>query len=160
MQYVTSTNKKVDGCVFCAKLSDGVELDRQNYVIFRGRLTITVLNIYPYTTGHLMVLPCKHVAALADVPQSAQVEMMLLASYFTDLLAKAMAPDGFNVGINIGRAAGAGIDSHLHMHIVPRWSGDNNFMAVVGETRVLPEKLEDTYDRIVAALERDPPNLP
>jgi ATP adenylyltransferase len=117
------------------------------------------MNIYPYNPGHLMVLPRQHVSMLVDVPREGQTEMMLLTSYFTQLLRKLMQPDGFNVGLNLGKAAGAGIESHLHMHIVPRWSGDSNFMTVVGETRVLPEELSDTYDRIMQQLKQWPPAL-
>lgn len=148
----------MEGCVFCAKLNDACEFDRENYVVYRGRTTFTVMNIYPYNTGHLMILPRDHVATLRQTSLEAQAEIMRLAAYFTDLLSNLMQPDGFNIGMNIGKAAGAGIDSHLHLHVVPRWSGDSNFMAVIGETRVLPETLTDTYDRIVAALEASPPD--
>ena len=155
-----STQKKAEGCVFCAKLNDDPAHDRENYVVYRGQTTFTVMNIYPYNTGHLMILPCEHVATLSEVSPNVQFEMMTLTSYFTELLSQLLQPDGFNVGINIGRAAGAGIDRHLHIHIVPRWSGDSNFMPVVGETRVLPEELVDTYDRIAAWLKKQPPQIP
>jgi ATP adenylyltransferase len=117
------------------------------------------MNIYPYNTGHLMILPYDHVSLLIGMSAEAQCEMMRLASYFTELLTTVMRPDGFNVGMNLGRAAGAGIDSHLHLHIVPRWSGDSSFMAVVSNTRTLPETLEATYERIVAAMQQYPPQL-
>ncbi len=157
MKYVASTRQPAAGCVFCAKLNDPPSLDRDNYLVYRGQTVFAIMNIYPYNTGHLMVLPNRHVARLSEVPPEVQAEMMALTTYFTELLTDLMHPDGFNIGLNLGRAAGAGIDSHLHIHIVPRWSGDSNFMAVVGETRVLPEDLSDTYDRIVKALRERPP---
>lgn len=157
MKYVASTRQQPEGCVFCAKLNDSSEFDRENYLVFRGQTVFAIMNIYPYNTGHLMILPNQHVARLSDVPLDVQTEMMALTTYFTELLTDLMHPDGFNIGLNLGRAAGAGIDSHLHIHIVPRWSGDSNFMAVVGETRVLPEDLDDTYDRIVKLLQERPP---
>jgi len=159
MKYITSEQKEIDGCVFCAKLEDNVENDRDNLLVYRGSTTFTVMNIYPYNTGHLMVLPNEHVATLPQVSTQAQTEMMRLITYFNELLAEVLKPEGFNVGLNLGKAAGAGIDSHLHMHLVPRWLGDGNFMSVVGNTRVLPELLEDTYDKIVAALQKSPPAL-
>jgi ATP adenylyltransferase len=159
LKYITS-NQKIEGCVFCTALQADLKHDRENYLLFRGRTTFAILNIYPYNTGHLMILPHQHVSTLAETPQEAQVEMIVLTSYFTELLSKVMRPDGFNIGLNIGRAAGAGIDNHLHIHIVPRWNGDSNFMPVVGNTRVLPETLEDTYDRVLAALNESPPQLP
>ncbi len=157
MKYITSNKETVDGCVFCHILYAEARLDRENYLVYRGKTTFTVMNIYPYNPGHLMILPNAHVARLSDVSAAAQFELIAFTSYFTDLLSELMRPDGFNVGINLGRAAGAGIDNHLHIHIVPRWDGDSNFMPVVGETRVLPEELIDTYDRIVTLLKKQPP---
>ena len=160
MNYVTSTHKNTGSCVFCTNFKDDPANDRKNFVIYRGETTFTVMNIYPYNTGHLMVLPQAHTATLAEISSKTQFEMITLASYFTGLLTELMQPDGFNVGLNIGRAAGAGIDSHLHIHVVPRWNGDSNFMPVIGETRVLPEMLSDTYDKIMALLKQHPPQIP
>lgn len=157
MQYITSKKKKVDGCVFCAALNDAADQDRENYLVLRGKTTFTIMNIYPYNTGHLMVLPKLHVSTLIELSQEIHGEMMGYAAYFTELLGNVMGPDGFNVGLNVGREAGAGIDSHLHMHIVPRWNGDSNFMPVIGNTRILPETLEDTYDKIMAGIQDTPP---
>jgi ATP adenylyltransferase len=157
MEYVAATRTKMDGCVFCAKCNDSPEHDRDNFLVYRGKAVFAIMNIYPYNTGHLMILPYQHVATLAEVAPDAQVEMIILTSYFTELLTDLMHPDGFNIGINMGRAAGAGIESHLHVHIVPRWSGDSNFMPVIGETRVLPEELGTTYDRILELLNERPP---
>jgi ATP adenylyltransferase len=156
MKYVL-TEKKKDGCVFCAGLAEGVAHDRENFIVYRAKKPFVVMNIFPYNAGHLMVLPRQHVSTLVDMSPNAQFEMIRLTSYFTELLTGLMRPDGFNVGINLGKAAGAGIDAHLHTHIVPRWAGDSNFMPVIGETRVLPEELGDTYDRIVGAMKNFPP---
>lgn len=159
MNYVTSTQKTMDDCVFCTKLTADSAYDRENLVLYRGKTAFVVMNIYPYNTGHLMVLPNRHVSDLTALPQETQFEIMALITHFAGLLAELMQPDGLNIGINIGRAAGAGIDNHLHVHLVPRWNGDGNFMSVVGNTRVLPEALEDTYDRIMALLKANPPAI-
>lgn len=160
MKYVTSTHKQIEGCIFCNKIATETKQDRENFVVYRGRSTVVMMNLYPYNTGHLMVIPQAHVSTLVEVDAEAQFEMMALTTYFTELLSQLMHPDGFNIGLNIGRAAGAGIDDHLHLHLVPRWSGDSNFMPVIGETRVLPEELGDTYAKIVAGIERQPPEIP
>lgn len=157
MKYLTSTQKEPEGCVFCALLNDDPEHDRENFIVYRGKTVFVVMNIYPYNTGHLMIVPYEHVPTLPRVSERAQIEMITLTAYFTELLSQLMQPDGFNIGINISRAAGAGVDSHLHLHIVPRWAGDSNFMSVIGDTRVLPERLDDTYDRIMALLKKRPP---
>lgn len=156
MAYITS-DKQREGCVFCQKLAQGPEQDRENYVLFRGQRAFVILNLYPYNNGHLMILPYEHVANLEDLPAEVQAEMMHLVSRFIKLMRTAMNPDGFNVGINIGKAAGAGIDDHVHMHVVPRWQGDTNFMPVINEMRVIPEWLDDTYTKLAAAIQEDPP---
>jgi ATP adenylyltransferase len=157
MKYVTTTGQQRDGCVFCAKLNADPAYDPENFLVYRGQTVFAILNIYPYNTGHLMILPCLHVARLVDISPQVQAEMMALVTYFTELLSEVFRPDGFNIGLNLGRTAGAGIDSHLHIHIVPRWMGDSNFMTVIGDTRVLPEDLSGTYDRIVKRLAERPP---
>jgi ATP adenylyltransferase len=156
LKYVTSHQKK-EGCIFCNALEDEVARDRENFVIYRGEECFGMMNIYPYNVGHLMIMPRLHTSKLAGLSRQTQLEMMLLTTYFTELLDDLMHPDGFNVGVNIGKAAGAGIASHLHVHIVPRWQGDSNFMPVIGETRVLPEELTDTYDKIVHAMQQTRP---
>jgi len=158
MKYIAS-KEKMDGCVFCSALDDEVENDPDNYLLFRGESTFAVMNIYPYNPGHIMVLPRQHASHPADLPAQVHIELTLLTTYFVDLLTTLMQPDGFNIGTNIGRAAGAGIADHLHTHIVPRWSGDANFMTVVGDTRVLPQTLGETYDKIMALLKKQPPDL-
>ena len=156
MKYVISDKKKL-GCVFCNVLDDETDRDRENLIVYRGEEVFVMMNIYPYNVGHLMVIPRQHIATLSDMSRNAQLEMMLLTTYFTELLRKTVDPDGFNIGLNIGKAAGAGIDYHLHMHVVPRWNGDSNFMPVIGETRVLPEELSDTYDHLISGMQSFPP---
>ena len=151
------SDKKSESCVFCQKLAQGPENDHENYVLFRGEHAFVVLNLYPYNNGHLMVLPYDHIASLEDLPLDVQAEMIHLVSHFIKLVRLAMAPTGFNVGMNIGKAAGAGIDDHVHIHIVPRWHGDTNFMPIVAETRVIPEWLDDTYAKLKALLNEYPP---
>ena len=151
MTYIEGTNNKAEGCVFCnaQAMSDGVE----NLIAFRGEFSYVILNRFPYTSGHLMVIPFAHVATIEELDSQARAEMMELTSRCNSELRKIYKPHGFNVGINIGEAAGAGVLGHVHIHIVPRWAGDTNFMASVGATRVLPEALEDTYKRIRQAFE-------
>lgn len=156
MAYI-SNDKKDEGCVFCQKLAQGPEQDRENYVLFRGQYTSVILNLYPYNNGHLMVLPYEHVGSLEELPLEVQAEMMHLVSYFIQLLRQAMNPAGFNIGINIGKAAGAGIDDHIHIHVVPRWYGDTNFMSVIADMRVIPEWLDTTYDKLVALIQENTP---
>ncbi|RME97096.1 MAG: HIT domain-containing protein [Chloroflexi bacterium] len=156
MKYIISNEQK-KGCVFCDKLQQDASHDRENLVVYRAEETFVLMNLFPYNVGHLMILPRRHCAHLTDMPRETQFEMMLLTTYFTEILAAILNPEGFNVGINVGKAAGAGIDSHLHLHIVPRWEGDSNFMPVLGQTRVLPEELEITYDKILAEMKNHPP---
>ena len=138
------------GCIFCEALAGSD--DRRTLVLLRSPQAFLILNKYPYASGHVMAALARHVGALEDVTSEELAQMMHLVQVATRALGRAYRPDGFNVGLNQGRLAGAGVPGHLHMHVVPRWSGDNNFMAVVGETRVLPESLDATYDRLLAAL--------
>jgi len=135
-----------DGCIFC--LAPEAEDPRAALVVGRASLCYVILNLFPYTSGHLMVVPYRHGSMLADLDAETTSEMMELAKRAQTALVDVYRPDGFNIGINNGSAAGAGIAEHLHMHVVPRWTGDANFMTIVGETRVLPEDLADTYDRL------------
>ena len=140
-----------DGCVFCRvqrPQGDQEQSDRKSLVLYRGELNFIILNLFPYTSGHLMVVPYEHTADLAGLESDATTEMMELAKRAQKALAAEYKPDGFNIGMNLGRSAGAGVADHLHLHVVPRWFGDANFMSVVGETRVLPEDLPATYDRL------------
>jgi ATP adenylyltransferase len=151
MTYIESHNKE-DGCVFCMAQSktDGVE----NLIAFRGKNAYVILNRYPYTSGHVMVIPFDHIPTLEELDSTTRAEMMELTSRTTAILREEYKTQGFNVGINMGEAAGAGVLGHVHIHIVPRWAGDTNFMSAVGDTRVLPESLEDTYRRISGTFER------
>jgi ATP adenylyltransferase len=145
MAYVAGS-RAVSGCVFCIAPSAGD--DRTHLVLHRGRHGYLILNAYPYASGHLLAVVYRHTATLAEATSEELTELMALVTQATTLLTLEYGPQGFNVGLNQGRVAGAGIDDHLHMHVVPRWNGDANFVAVVGETRVLPEALEVTYDRL------------
>jgi len=155
MPYIRG-DKQSGHCVFCQKLTDGPDQDEENYVLLRAQHTFAVMNIYPYNNGHLLILPYEHVSRLEDLLPEAQAEMMHMVSYFSRLIREAMKPDGFNVGINVGKAAGAGIDDHIHIHVVPRWLGDTNFMPVIAEMRVIPEWLDDTYAKLKALIQQNP----
>jgi len=146
MAYLTGADKPPAGsCVFCAKLTAP---DDKEHLLARGRLACVTLNRYPYNNGHLMVLPYAHVASLEDLDPPTLTELMLLTNRALAMLRKAYHPDGFNIGVNLGQAAGAGITDHVHIHVVPRWNGDTNFMPIVGETRVIPETLDQTFARL------------
>lgn len=144
--YITNVDNK-PGCVFCHLLSEGD--DPTNLIVHRGTLNFVVLNLYPYTSGHLMIAPYKHEASLAELDDATTTEMISLTKRTQRILQEEYEPDGFNIGVNLGRAAGAGVREHVHLHVVPRWSGDANFMSVIGETRTMPENLDITYKRLV-----------
>jgi ATP adenylyltransferase len=145
-RYIAESAGKDEGCIFCAALAAGDDAGRK--IVYRGRLNFIILNLYPYTTGHSMVVPYKHVADLAGCDADALAEMMQLAQRLQVALAKIYRPDGFNLGMNIGRSAGAGVAGHIHMHVLPRWTGDTNFMTTVGETRLHAEELDQTYAKL------------
>jgi ATP adenylyltransferase len=138
-----------DECIFCAKLAENN--DAANYIVYRGRLNFVLLNLYPYTNGHLMIAPYQHVATLEAADPEALAEMMTLLRECESHLRAIYNPKGVNLGMNIGESAGAGVAGHIHMHMLPRWPGDANFMTVIGETRVLPETLDGTYVKLRAA---------
>jgi len=144
-RYIASVDEK-RGCVFC--IARDKSSDRENLVLHRAELNFVILNLFPYTTGHLMIVPYVHSDSLRDVSMAATTEMMELAKLAQKALEAEYRPDGFNIGMNLGRSAGAGVADHIHLHVVPRWAGDANFVSVVGETRVLPEELLTTYDRL------------
>lgn len=143
--YITS-NKREEGCVFCR--IDREHKDAENYVVHRARLNFILLNLFPYTNGHLMIVPYEHQASLADAGETATTEMIELAKRAQVALEAEYHPDGFNIGMNLGSSAGAGVADHLHLHVVPRWTGDANFVSIIGETRVLPEDLATTCWRL------------
>ncbi len=148
-RYITHAEPSA-GCIFCIKAAENK--DAENYVLYRGKLNFILLNLFPYTNGHMMIAPYQHVATLAETSQDALAEMMRLTRQAEINLRAVYRPDGLNLGMNIGKAAGAGVAGHIHMHILPRWVADANFVSVIGETRVLPEALEVTWERIRKAL--------
>lgn len=141
-------------CVFCSLLTSG-RPDRETHIVHRGAAVFSILNAYPYTSGHAMVMPIRHVSGLSDLDGTEQTELWSELIHLTEVAKRAYDPEGLNVGINLGRAAGAGIPGHLHIHCVPRWNGDTNFMTAIAETRVVPESLDRTWTKLVAAW--DPP---
>jgi len=150
--YITTAAKldgDGDGCIFCnlPKLEDAAAR-----IVYRGSACYVVLNTFPYTSGHVMVVPFAHLDELRKLPEAAANEMMALSQKMEGVLRELYSPDGINLGMNIGRAAGAGVAGHIHMHVLPRWVGDTNFMTTVGESRILPETLDVTYRRIRAAI--------
>lgn len=148
MEYILSP--KSESCVFCDKIAAGD--DEREHILLRGRTAYVTLNRYPYNNGHLLVVPYAHVASLEDLPPETLQEIMVLTNRCLAALRRAMKPDGFNLGVNLGKLAGAGIEYHVHLHIVPRWDADTNFMTVIANTRTIPELLDRTYERLRAAL--------
>jgi ATP adenylyltransferase len=147
MQYIEKGDEGT--CIFCDRAEAGSDAD--GLVLKRGGKSFVIMNRYPYTTGHLMVAPYRHVGRLIDLGEVECAEVIGLVRQCEAVLRRALNPDGFNVGVNIGRCAGAGFPGHVHFHVVPRWEGDTNFMPVVSETKVLPETLTDTYRKLVDA---------
>ncbi len=158
MEYIDSlASPQEDGCFLC-RYRDEPEKDESNLVLRRGERAFAVLNRFPYAAGHALVAPYEHVAGLADLDGQTMQEMMELLRDLQTLLARVIRAQGFNIGMNVGRCAGAGLPGHLHAHIVPRWSGDVNFMTVLGEVRVIPQALDDLYARLRRpSAEPDPP---
>jgi ATP adenylyltransferase len=144
MEYIGGAD--LPGCIFCDKPAAGD--DESNLIVHRGEAAYVLMNLYPYSNGHLMVAPYRHVAAPGDLDEGERAEMWALLDRAIGVLSEVMAPHGFNAGINIGRVAGAGVEDHIHLHVVPRWNGDTNFMPVVGQTRVLPELLDETHRKL------------
>ncbi len=147
MKYIQ--NHDEEGCVFCNVQAQPDS--PENLIVFRGRRAFVILNRYPYTSGHLMVVPTDHQPSFEDLSAETRAEVMELITECIRVLRMVYKPEAFNVGANIGSVAGAGIAGHVHMHVVPRWGGDTSFMSSIGETRVLPESLEETYRRIKEA---------
>jgi len=151
MEYIRG--EKESGCIFCNRIPQNN--DRENLIVTRGKSCFVIMNRYPYNNGHLMIVPNRHAGALENLTPEENAEMMHLLQQSARALNEAMHPHGFNVGMNIGKAAGAGIDDHLHFHIVPRWSADTNFMPILGHTKVVSEALQDTWaalQKIFAAM--------
>lgn len=150
IKYITSEKEKE--CIFCKKPSEN--RDEENLILLRGKFNFIILNLYPYNNGHLMIVPYEHTNDITKLSVEVLTEMMELLQMSVDALKETMKPHGFNIGFNIGEVAGAGIAEHLHMHVVPRWNGDTNFMFVLGETKVIPEDLQSTYRKLRPVLEK------
>ncbi|MCX7846129.1 MAG: HIT domain-containing protein [Dictyoglomaceae bacterium] len=144
IKYITSP--KTDKCIFCENVKE--KEDEKNLILLRGNYCFIMLNLYPYNNGHLMIIPYSHKSNLTHLSQEEYDEMMFLAQLSIEALQEIMNPHGFNLGMNIGTSAGAGIADHIHLHIVPRWEGDSNFMLVLGDTKVIPEDLSSTYKKL------------
>lgn len=143
MDYIRAPGER-DGCFLCRALAEGAD-DREHHVVLRGPRCGALLNRYPYNNGHLLIAPNRHVAEPCDLDAAERLELMDLLDRAIALLRRAMRPDGFNAGLNLGRVAGAGLESHLHLHLVPRWNGDTNFMPVTAATKVIPQALDDLW---------------
>lgn len=152
-EYVSGDAPASDSCIFCAfpRQQD----DAANLIAYRGERAYVVMNRFPYNSGHLMIVPYQHASAPQALPTEASAELMSLLNRCLTALAHSYSPDGYNVGMNLGSAAGAGIADHLHVHIVPRWNGDANFMATIGDTKVIPERLQQSYEKLAVALREE-----
>jgi ATP adenylyltransferase len=148
-RYIANAAKD-EGCVFCRALE--ANDDAQTLIVYRAEKNFIILNRYPYTSGHVMIVPYVHVGDLAALPADTLTEMMLLAQRVEKALEENYHPEGYNLGMNLGRMAGAGITGHLHLHVLPRWTGDASFITVIGETRVVPEELSTTFERLRKSL--------
>jgi ATP adenylyltransferase len=147
LAYVKDASKDIEEeCIFCAKPAQ--DDDVANLIVHRGEHSFVILNLFPYTNGHLMVAPYAHVGRLQDLPVETTAEMMALAQRAMGRLEEVYDPHGYNVGFNQGRVAGAGVEHHIHLHVVPRWGGDTNFMPVIADTRVMPQTLEQSYEAL------------
>jgi ATP adenylyltransferase len=144
MDYILN-NTKENGCIFCP----GEKEDPAKRFLFMGKHTLVMMNKYPYINGHLLVAPIRHIAALDQLEDKEKAALMTMVSHSVAILKKLMKAEGFNVGLNLGKTAGAGVEDHIHFHIVPRWNGDTNFMTVLGDVRVIPEHMEQTYARLL-----------
>ncbi len=151
--YVSNVDNRKEGCIFCLKRSE--DDDRKNLIVYRAERCLAILNLFPYSSGHLMIAPYKHTGTIEELDTETLTEMMTLAQKCMHAARQAFGPDGFNVGINIARVAGAGITEHVHMHLVPRWAGDANFMPVCSDTRVLPLSLDQVWERLTEQLSKE-----
>jgi ATP adenylyltransferase len=149
MAYILS--EKTQGCIFCEMPKQEKSRDRDNLILFRSSYNFVIMNRYPYNNGHLMIAPYLHTSSLDGLTDEALLDFMKLTRHAINSLRKVMMPEGFNIGINIGKIAGAGMESHAHLHMVPRWAGDTSFMTVLDEVRVIPEHIMETYDKLFAA---------
>ena len=149
LAYVKDASKdSEEGCIFCTLPAQGAEHDEQNLIVHRGDKAFVILNKFPYTNGHLMVAPFEHIATLPELDAETIAEVMALAQQAMKGLESAYSPQGYYAGFNQGKVAGAGVEHHIHMHVVPRWGGDTNFMPVLGDTRVMNQTLEDSFETV------------
>jgi ATP adenylyltransferase len=148
-RYKYIKNPDSEGCIFCRAVSS--DDDRKSGVLFRGEFSFVIMNKYPYNNGHIMVAPYKHTGNFGDMNEDEMLELSVNIRKWQEVIKKAMKPDGFNIGMNIGRIAGAGFENHLHYHLVPRWSGDTNFMPIIVETKVVPISIDEAYDILLEA---------
>jgi len=147
IKYILGKKKR---CIFCDKMKQN--RDRENYILLRGKNGFVMLNTFPYNNGHLMVAPYKHVPDLESLEKDVLADLMGLVKTCTQILKKTLKPEGFNIGINLGKVAGAGVEGHIHIHIVPRWGADTSFISTVGDTKIIPESLDDTFGKLLSAL--------
>jgi ATP adenylyltransferase len=151
MEYILSDKKKVP-CIFCP--GDDRAQDEERFILFPGPVSMVIMNRYPYNNGHLLVAPVRHVSTLDPLSEEEMLHLLRMVRKSIGVLKKAMNPEGFNVGLNLGKEAGAGVEEHMHFHIVPRWNGDTNYMTVVGAVRVIPEHLQETYKKLLPYFQR------
>ncbi len=150
IRYIMSP--KHDGCIFCDFPREN--RDEERLIVYRGKTCFVIMNNYPYNPGHVMISPYRHVGEIEKLEERELLEMMTLAQKTVEVIKREMSPDGFNLGINLGKVAGAGIEDHIHLHIVPRWNGDTNFMPVIADVRVIPEAVEETYKKLKDGFEK------
>jgi len=141
-----------DECLFCRITKD--DKDKENFLVHRGAKSFIIMNLYPYNSGHLMIVPYIHASSLSELDDETNLDCMQMINLSCEILNDSIYPHGFNIGANIGRVSGAGIDSHIHFHIVPRWSGDTNFMPVLNDVKVVSEAMDDTYEKLITALKK------
>ena len=153
MEYIEGLSDSDEGCFLC-RAAEQNDRDEENLVLFRGSQCFTIMNRFPYNNGHLLIAPYTHMGLIEDLDDAILLEMMQQVKRMTGLVQQALNAEGFNIGINLSHCAGAGLPDHFHVHIVPRWSGDTNFMAIVGKVRVIPEALGRTYRKIKECMER------
>jgi ATP adenylyltransferase len=145
LPYLQDNKQPSDRCVFCAKQTSD---DSVEHILYRGEFSYVVLNRYPYNNGHILIVPYQHTGYIEEIPESTLLEMIKFLQTALNILRQVYLPEGFNIGINEGSSAGAGIAEHIHLHIVPRWAGDANYMTVIGETRIIPQSLNDTFESL------------
>ncbi|RJR48421.1 MAG: HIT domain-containing protein [Desulfobacteraceae bacterium] len=146
MSYILSERKNKNTCIFCP--GEDRSQDAERLILFSGERTLVMMNRFPYNNGHLLVAPVKHVAALEELGSEEMADLFLTVRKSIGVLKKQMKPEGFNVGLNLGHVAGAGIEEHLHFHVVPRWNGDTNYMTILDDVRVIPEHIQETYEKL------------